>query len=129
MPALSGRAMRIKRGSTALGGARTDNLNINNEMVDITDKSDVAWRTLLPDVGVRSVDADVEFVLKDGTLLALAVGAGSALLEGYTVEITGIGDFTGNFFLSNVTLGSPMADTITGTATINSSGQITFTAD
>jgi predicted secreted protein len=129
MAAQSGRKMRIKKGATAIAGARTDNLSINNEPVDITDKDDAGWRTMLADVGVRSVDADVEGVLIDSTIIAVAMGAGSGLLAAYTVEIDGIGSFTGDWFLSAMTLGGEQADSVTFTANIQSSSTITFTAD
>lgn len=129
MAALSGRKLRIKRGATAVAGARTDNMTINNEPIDITDKDDAGWRTMLADAGVRSIDADVEGVITDGTFLALAVGAASSLLEAYTIDVDGIGEFTGNFMLTSLALSGEQADTITFTANIQSSGQITYTAD
>ena len=129
MAALSGRKLRIKRGATAVAGARTDNMTINNEPIDITDKDDAGWHTMLADAGVRSIDADVEGVVTDGTFLALAVGTASSLLEAYTIDVDGIGEFTGNFMLTSVALSGEQADTITFTANIQSSGQITYTAD
>lgn len=129
MAALSGRKLRIKRGSTAVAGARSDNITINNEPIDITDKDDAGWRTYLADAGVRSIDAEVEGVLDDATFLSLAVGTASALLEAYTLDIIGLGEFTGNFYLASFALTGEQADAITFTASIQSSGQITFTAD
>lgn len=128
MAAISGRLLRISRGATAVAGARTDNMTINNEPIDITDKDDSGWRTMLADVGVRSVDADVEGVVTDGTFLALAVGTASALLEAYTIDVSGIGSFTGNFIFTSIALGGEQADAVTFTANIQSSGTITYTA-
>ncbi len=129
MAALSGRKLRIKRGSTPIAGARADSLTINNEPIDITDKDDSGWRTYLADVGVRSIDCEVEGVLDDATFPALAVGTGSALLEAYTLDIIGLGEFTGNFFLASFALTGEQADAITFTASIQSAGAITWTAD
>lgn len=128
MAATAGRKLRIKKGSTAIAGARTDNLTINNEPIDITDKAASGWRTLLADAGVRSVDADVEGVITDATFLALAVGTASSLLAAYTIEIEGLGSFTGNFYLNSVALSGEQADAVTFTANIQSSGTITWTA-
>lgn len=127
MAAIAGRKVRIKRGATAVAGARSDSITINNEPIDITGKSDTGWRTLLADVGARSIDAEVEGILTDSTFLALAVGAGSALLEAYTLEVLGIGSFTGNFYLTSFVITGEMADATTFTASIQSSGTITFT--
>lgn len=128
MPAIAGRKVRIKRGSTAVAGARTDSLTINNEPIDITDKDNAGWRTYLADVGVRSIDAEVEGILEDSTFLALAVGTASSLLESYTIELLGIGSFTGNFYLTSFAVTGEQADATTFTASIQSSGTITFTA-
>jgi len=128
MAATAGRKLRIKKGSTAVAGARTDNLTINNEPIDITDKAASGWRTMLADAGVRSVDADVEGVITDATFLALAVGAVANLLTAYTIEIEGLGSFTGNFYLNSFAVSGEQADAVTFTANIQSSGTITWTA-
>ena len=128
MAAVSGRKLRIKKGSTVVAGARTDNLTINNEPIDITDKDDAGWRTMLADVGVRSIDADVEGVLIDSALIAVAMGAASGLLAAWTIEIEGIGSFTGDWYLASFALAGEQADATTFTANIQSSGTMTFTA-
>lgn len=127
MPAIAGRKVRIKRGTTAVAGARTDSITINNEPIDISSKSDNGWRIYLADVGVRSIDAEVEGVLNDSTFLSLAVGTASALLESYTLEVLGIGSFTGNFYLASFAITGEQADAATFTASIQSAGAVTFT--
>jgi predicted secreted protein len=127
MAALSGRKLRIKKGSTAIAGARTDNLTINNEPVDITDKDDLGWRTMLSEAGVRSVDATVEGVIVDDVLIEAVMA--SNLISAYTVEIDGIGDFTADWFISSLELGGEQADAVTFTANIQSSGTVTYTGD
>jgi predicted secreted protein len=129
MAAISGRKLRIKKGSTVVAGARTDSLTINNEPVDITDKDDAGWRTMLADAGVRSVDAEVEGVLIDSALIAVAVGTASSLLSAWTVEVDGIGDFTADWYLASFAITGEQADAVTFTASIQSSGTVTFTPD
>jgi predicted secreted protein len=111
-----------------VAGARADSFTINNEPIDITEKDDAGWRKMLADVGVRSIDCEVEGILEDTTFLALAVGTASALLEAYTIELLGLGSFTGNFFLASFAVTGEQADATTFTASIQSSGTITFTA-
>lgn len=125
--AISGRLLRISRGGTPLVGARTDSVTINSEPIDITDKDDAGWRTMLADVGVRSVSCEVEGVLKDADLLGVSVGTASALIEGGVVEIQGIATFTGNFYLQSLALGAEQADAVTFTATLESTGTVTAT--
>lgn len=125
--AISGRKVRISRDSVAVVGARTDSVTLNNEPLDITDKDDAGWRTLLADVATRSVSCEVEGVLKNSTLLGISVGTTSALLEACTVEIEGIATFSGDFYLQNISLGAEQADIVTFTATLENSGVITAT--
>ena len=125
--AISGRSLRISRDGTTIAGARTDNFTINAEPIDVTDKDDAGWRTLLADVGTRSVSADVEGVLKDATLIAAATGTASLLLEECVITVTGIGTLTGDFMLSSFQLGAEMADAVTFTATLESGESMTVT--
>jgi TP901-1 family phage major tail protein len=125
--AVSGRKLRISRAGTAIVGARTDSVTINNEPIDITDKDDAGWRTMLADVGVRSLSCEVEGVLKNATLLGISVGTASALLEACTAEVEGIATFSGNFYLQSIALGAEQADTVTFTATLESAGTVTAT--
>lgn len=125
--AISGRSLRISRDGSTIAGARTDNFTINNEPIDITDKDNAGWRTLLADAGSRSVSADVEGVLKDTTLIAEAVGSSTLLLKECVVTVTGIGTLTGDFMLNSLQLGAEQADAITFTATLESAEGMTVT--
>ena len=101
--ALSGRSVRISRDGSNVVGARTDSVTINNEPLDITDKDDSGWRTMLNDVSLRSVSCEVEGVLKNATLLTDSVGtASTALLKECVVTISGIGTLTGDFYLQGL---------------------------
>jgi len=125
--AVSGRKLRISRDGTAIVGARTDSVTLNNEPIDITDKDDAGWRALMADVGVRSISCEVEGVLKNATLLGIGVGTASALLEACTAEIEGIATFSGDFYLQSIALGAEQADAVTFTATLESAGTVTAT--
>ena len=126
--AISGRAVRISRAGSNIVGARTDSVTINNEPLDITDKDDSGWRTMLADAGLRSVSLEVEGVLKNDTLLVDSVGSAStALLKECVVTISGIGTLTGDFFLNSVQLGAEQGDVVTFTATLESGESMTAT--
>lgn len=117
--ALSGRKLRILKEGVAVIGARTDNVTFNNEAIDITDKDDLGWRTLLSESGIKSISADVEGVLKDASILAIAAN-GTALLADYTVAVDNLGYFNGDWFLSSFALGAEQGDAVTFTANIES---------
>ena len=126
--ALSGRSVRISRNGSNIVGARTDSVTINNEPLDITDKDDSGWRTMLADVGLRSVSCEVEGVLKDTVLLDDSVGTPTtALLKECVVTISGIGTLTGDFMLQGLQIGAEQADVVTFTATLESGESMTAT--
>ena len=122
----SGRTMLIKRGSTAIAGARVDGMTFNNEPVDITAKSDAGVRRYLAVHGVRSVSLTSTGVVKDATLIAAA--AGGTLLSAHEVEITGLGTAAGDFFITSLQIDGDQADAATYTYNVESSGAITWTA-
>jgi len=126
MPAISGRKVRVKRGSTYVAGAKAETIKINNETIDITSKDSSAWRTYLADVGLRSIDAEVKGIITDSTYLALVVGTASALIDTYTLEVLGIGSFTGSFYLNGIEISGEHDGAAEFTATFQSSGTITF---
>ena len=125
--AISGRKLRITRDGVTIVGARTDNFTISNEPIDITDKDDAGWATMLADAGVRSIEADVEGILKDATLITNATGSSSLLLKSCVLEAEGVATFTGNFYLNSLELGGEQEDAVTFSATLASSGAITAT--
>jgi len=126
--AISGRSVRISRNGSNIVGARADSVTINNEPLDITDKDDSGWRTMLTDVGLRSVSCEIEGVLKDTVLLSESVGtATTALLQEYVVTISGIGTLTGDFILQGLQIGAEQADVTTFTATLESGENMTAT--
>lgn len=132
MAALVGRKVRLKTGlsTAAVGiiGSQNDSISQVNGEIDITDKDDAGYRTLHNDFGLRSLDVTVEGVLKDNQLLDIANStSGSVLLTDYTLEITGIGTYVCDFWLSSINIGAPSNEGTTFTATFLSSGAFVFT--
>jgi TP901-1 family phage major tail protein len=133
MAKLAGRKVNLWAGATVSGnpiaGGREHGITINNEAIDVTDKDSAGWRTLLADPATRSVDVSFSGLMDGATFLALALGTTTtALLSDYTVQIEGVGSFTGDFHLSSVELGTPHDDAVELTMTLASSGAIAWTA-
>ncbi|MGB1388628.1 MAG: phage tail tube protein [Paracoccaceae bacterium] len=132
MSKVAGRKIRIYQGAggsrTLVAGARSDSISINNEAIDVTDKSSDGWRILLDDASVRSVDMSVEGILDGDSLLSAALGNTTDLLGLYTIDIFGIGICEGDFHFSSFEIGAPHDDAATFTANIQSAGPIRFTA-
>lgn len=125
MPITSGRLLRISRNGTTVVGATTDSVTISNEPIDITDKDDGGWRTMLADVGVRTVSCSVEGILKDATLISAAQAAGNALIDNGIVDIDSVASLSGNWHLQSIELGAEQDGVVTFTATLESSGTVT----
>ena len=120
--------MRWSRDGVQIVGARTDTLTISAETIDITDKADAGWRTLLDDVALRTVSASIAGVVKDATWQAISVGTASALMEECDLLIDGKYTLLGDFMLTNVTFDAPQGDALTFTATMEGSGTFTTTS-
>lgn len=130
--AFVGRKVRLKKGAGILAvgiiGSQQDDLTVANGEIDVTDKDDNGYRTLLDDWGVRSIDVSINGIMKDTELLDIATSnSASVLLQEYTLEIGTIGTVTGNFFMNGFTVGAPTAEGTTFTATFLSSGEYEFT--
>jgi predicted secreted protein len=124
MAAASGREIYVSKGATRLLGGRTKSVTLNGEPVDITSDDDSGWRTMLATFGVQSVDVEVEGVLKDDVLIAAWFAND---LSAYTVTITGVGTFTGNWKLTSVPLTGAHDGSIDYSGSLQSSGVITYT--
>ena len=128
MAALAGRKVRVQVGTTDVAGAQTDELTINREHIDITDKDDEGVRTLLDEIGVISMSMTCSGILKDDTLADWASDKGD-VLKAMTFVIAGIGTYAGQFGISAFTPGgNDGAEAATFSATFESAGAITFTA-
>jgi len=122
--ALSGRKIRISRNGAPIVGARSDGVTINIEPVDVTDKDDAGWRTLMGDVSTRSLDAEVSGVLKGAVLIGQAMAGNTLLIDDGEVDVDGIATFTGDWFISNVSVTGEQADAILFTGTLQGTGII-----
>jgi predicted secreted protein len=132
MAALAGRDLRIKydsgSGAVAIAGARSDGLTVNQGTIDITDKDDDGVRTLLDEVGTWSISGTISGVLKGDTLIQLVNDPTASPLNDFEIEIVGIGTWAGEFAITSLeTTGEDGENPVTFTASIESSGSVTWT--
>ena len=129
MAAVVGRKVTLtpsEVGGVAILGGRSTSITLNSESIDITSNDDGGFRTLLgDDPALQSLDVSLDGVLKDASLLSKIVGA-TTLIEGYDLLITGIGTFSGDFYLGSVGITAPTQDATTYAITLQSSGEFTF---
>lgn len=108
--------------------ARTKSITIGAESIDITQDCDGAFRTLMDEPGVRSIDMSVDGLLTQDDWIKQALDTSSnTFLKEYTLVIKGLGSITGDFFIGNFELGAPHDEAVTFSATVESSGEWTFT--
>lgn len=134
MAAAAGRALRIKYSSdgityTAITGATQDGFTITREGINITDKDDSGVQTFIDDaVGTWAMEGSIEGVLKDDTLMALLEATDNFTAD-FQVEVAALGTWEGKFGITNFNpTGADGTTPITFTATLVSSGTITYTA-
>ena len=134
MAAEAGRKLRIKydpgTGAVVIAGAIASSFNITIETIDITDKDDAGIKTLMDDIGSKSISITCSGNIKDKILLELAANAGEGTtLHDFEILAGGLGSFSGNWALSNFeSSGDQGSSAMTFSTSIDSSGPITWTA-
>jgi len=133
LQAIAGRDVAFYVGADDTGPricARTKTITIAGEPIDITQDCDGAFRTLLSTPASRSIDMTVEGILRqDDWALQALDPATSNFLEQYALVIPGLGTITGDFFIGNFEVGAPYNESVTFSATVQSSGAWTFTPE
>lgn len=118
---------------TAIAALTTNNLTINNQIVDVTTKSDAGNRTLLDAKVLQSLSVSGSFVLRDeATHKTLQTAATAGLLRNFRINVPGDstagGTYAAPFAITQLSFDSPSAEATTGTITLESSGAVTYTA-
>ncbi len=130
MAELLGRAVTISIGDplAVIATARTKNISINNEVIDVTADGDEGVRRYLSVPGEKAVDVTVDgmFDSSDTTLLDLS-------MDGTDVSIPVSFDFgtytiSGTFVMPSFSAGLPYKEAVNFSATFNSSGAVVKTA-
>ena len=125
MAATAGRNVLLSIGGNPVAGLRTKNMTVNKENIDITDDNSLGWREMLAEDGERSIEFACEGVRKDDTLLAISMTDNNIVAGTLTYPDGGV--LSGNFKLSAYSEGVQYKDAVTFSATLSSSGVITYT--
>lgn len=124
-----GRKAKLYQGDVATGtvyvGVTSKTATINSESVDITNDDDSGWRTLLDEAGVKSMDLSLEGVVKDEELFNEIISGNT--LTGYELDLETVGVFAANFRFTSVEIVGATADAVRFTASLQSSGAVTYT--
>jgi predicted secreted protein len=113
---------------TTVGGVRTNNMTFNNNPVDITSVSSGGFQEMLADGGNQSVSISIDGIVIDNTPFeTMLTQADDRTLIWYKVEFASGGVLTARFVVSSLQIGAPYNDAQTFSASLESSGTITFT--
>lgn len=128
MAADTGRDLLIKKGGTAIAGAREDGISLDGSPVDITSKDDGGFRTLAEFAGAKALDLSVSGVWIDKILRDAAVlESANLLLTDITITFADTGSLTGNFYLASYEETGTHDDAVTFSASLQSSGTWAYT--
>lgn len=132
MAAQKGRLHLLKLGASGAGGtiAGVKNLtvSINNELVDITNKDSGGWRELLEAAGTQGVDISFDGVASDSATYETFKGYSQTNSANVYYILGADNDaIEGSFHIASFQEQSSFNDAIAFSATLQSSGAITFT--
>lgn len=132
MPKQAGRLCVLKKGATAIAGARVVGLSWNGQPIDVTDQGDSGIQSFLAGhLATDTMEVTIEGLEEDGVIrtAALSGGAAAKFLSDLTFEFPTGDTITGNFVLTTYTESGPHDDAQTFNATFVRNGVHTFTPD
>lgn len=137
--AQKGRSFLLKLGNgaspevyTLLTGCRMNDVTINGNPVDITNKASNGWQELLPDAGVKSCDITASGLYDQASsgghqMLAAAALAGGSILPMQVISQSG-DMFIGYWAVQTYKRTGPYNDAETFDLTLKSHGPVHYTA-
>lgn len=106
---------------------RSIDFNINGETVDVTTQSQLGWRELLADAGVRSVSMSVEGVYKDEAISkAFTQRANNQAVDEYVLELESGESWTGRFQAVSLSISGTYNGEVAYTLTLESDGTVVY---
>lgn len=117
-------------GFSTIGGARTVSMTLNNQPVDATSASSTGqWRQLIDSAGILSADCSFSGVFQDDTQDAsLRTDWNNRTLRNFQLVYPDFGTFEGAFIITNLTYGGAHDGEATFEISLQSGGQVSFTA-
>ncbi|MDA5194950.1 phage tail protein [Govanella unica] len=135
MAAEKGRAFILKIGDgampelfTTIGGMRATSLSINNELVDVTNKSSGGWREILGGAGTRAIAVTGSGVFTNSAAEKIFQGkVMTAAVSNYEIAFESGDSFRGAFFAANLDFSGDHNGERTYSLRLDSAGVVSFT--
>ena len=122
-----GRKVDFLWNASAVLGVREKSLSINGEPVNVTSDEDDGVQALLAEDAESSVQIELSGVTKDTVFRVAKLGGGAALQEDVSLTYTNGDELSGTFHLGAYSEGQPYNEAVTFTATLMSTGAVTYT--
>lgn len=121
-----GRKVTFTWDGDAIDGVREKSLTLNGEQANVSSDEDDGVRHLLAEDDEFSVDFELSGVTKSNVLRAAKING--AIQETLVITYPNDDVITGTFNLGAYSEGQPYNDATTFSATLHSTGDVTFTA-
>lgn len=113
---------------TLVGGIRTNNATYNNNPVDISNALSAGYKEWLPDGGDMDLTIAVDGVITNDTMqIVLETSAKDRTLLPYRMNYSGAGIMSALFAIQTFTIQAAYNNAVMFTASLVSSGTITYT--
>lgn len=137
MAAQKGSALLLKVGDgadpesfTTVGGLRSTSISMNDEAVDITTKDSGNYRELLANGGIQTLSVSGSGVFTDAASEStIRTNFGASSFSNYQVIVPDFGTYEGAFMIASLEYSGEYNGEVSYSVTLESSGQITFTAE
>jgi predicted secreted protein len=122
-----GRAVAFTWDTSPVLGVREKSLTVNGEPVNVTSDEDDGVQVLLAEDAETSVQIELSGVTKDTVFRAAKLTGGESLQADVSLTYSDGGEIAGTFQLGPYSEGQPYNEAVTFTATLMSTGPVTYT--
>ncbi len=127
MAAEYGRKVTFTWDTAPIAGVREKSLSVNGEPVNVTSDEDDGVQVLLSEDAEKSVQIELSGVTKDAVLRQAKLDGGASLQADVSLTYDDGGEISGTFQLGPYSEGQPYNEAVTFTATLMSTGPVTYT--
>ena len=122
----NGTGIFVLMGGVQIGGQNSHSLTLNNQIIDITNKSSASFRELLPDQGTQSIDLTIDLTFNsEVTAAALRAAAGTKADQAFSIVMPA-GSIAFQGMIASYADTSPDGDKLSASVSIQSTGAITW---
>lgn len=127
MAAEYGRDVALVWDGAAILGVREKSMSINGEPANVTSDEDDGWQALLLGDNETAVNIELSGVTKDSILREAKIAGGASLSATATLTYSDGDVLSATFRLGAYSEGQPYNEAVTFTATLMSTGPVTYT--